>query len=662
VPESVVTALLGLSSGTETVPIATEHLNPEIQEHHTPVETGNRHPGAVHSSEPNPGFMTTGSNNTPLAAVTDPTGTQSALITTAIDTHGRLGSGEISASLDRELLVKYGPRVAPTASLKLTSTSLRKFRLFANCAGSLTDRTVTRLEGFALNLQQTYSKTIESAEQRAAVLLSQCNFLEAEKLYLNALHCRNHLSENWPYWPTLADKVTPMLGLASLYDSIDETGSKIRVLEDIMIYFEAHDTGSEDLRLTETMTNLFCAYTDSYRVLADSGIIQTPLHQAVMFGNPAVVSFVLDTDGVRFLDDRGFQGQTALHMATERNSVTIARLLVAKNADLDLLSIPGEERALEIAVNIDSFECFCLLFDASLEIKLANKKYRFFQALAGVIRQNKPRMLGWLLEKDFNFNSMFWDEMERAFVTPLEVAILSRRIELVAVLLQRGARVSLRDRTGTHRNALFRAVTTNDSRIVELLLEHGAPINDIEEVPLAISRLHITPLGLAIYRGFADVAISLIRKGANVHNCTAAGSDTELAPLLVACKTGNENVVKQLILYGAKVMETKGILQEACILSHQGIVKLLLQNGADPNSCNGLFGETALQVACRVADEDIVRLLLENGGNVNAPNNMSVLRDACTRKHAEIVKTLLHHGADINSEENKDLLAYVCNV
>jgi hypothetical protein len=118
VPESVVTALLGLSSVTETVPVATEHPNPEIQEYPTPVETSNEHPRAVHSSEPNPGFMTTGSNNTPLAAATDPTSTQSALITTAIDTHGRLSSGETSASLDRELLVKYGPRVAPTASLK----------------------------------------------------------------------------------------------------------------------------------------------------------------------------------------------------------------------------------------------------------------------------------------------------------------------------------------------------------------------------------------------------------------------------------------------------------------------------------------------------------------------------------------------------------------
>ncbi|KAF8242726.1 ankyrin [Wilcoxina mikolae CBS 423.85] len=674
VPEPGITALLRLSSVSKAAPRAIKPLDPEIQEngyeeessagavpkailhpkpaiqedgyeteHFAPAEASDKYLRAVPSSELNStASVPAGSDGTPLADLSQREDR---------DLAARPNFQDVSASLNPELLV-----------------SLEKLRLVASCTGSLTGKTTTRdrPEGFALNLQQTYSKTIESAEQQAEVLVEQHNFLEAEKLYLNALHCRDRLSENWPYWTTRSDKVTSMLALASLYHKTGETGLRIRVLEDIMKYFDhethacvsKYGTESKDSHLNFTMSELFFAYTDSYRILTDIEVIQTPLHQAVIFGNPTVVSFVLERKEMSYLDDRSVQGQTALQMATERNSITIARLLVAKNADLDLLSIPDGETALDIAVRMDYFECFCLLFDASLKIGLVDKEHRFLKALAGVIRKNRRCMLEWLLEKDFDFDSTFCDDIELAFITPLEVAIRSKKIEVVAILLERGASISRLHSNDTRRVGLFLALAAGNFRIVEIFLDNGAPINDVEEVPaVAESRIRISPLGFAITRGLSDIAILLIRKGANVHDCAAKG-DTKLAPLLLACRAGNERVVRQLIQHGANVAETRGVLQEACALSHQGIVKLLLQHGADPNSPSSLFGRTALEAACRVADENIVRLLLENGGEVNAPNNLTVLWDAYSRGHEAIFELLLRYGADIKSEGNARLLQY----
>jgi ankyrin repeat protein len=81
-------------------------------------------------------------------------------------------------------------------------------------------------------------------------------------------------------------------------------------------------------------------------------------------------------------------------------------------------------------------------------------------------------------------------------------------------------------------------------------------------------------------------------------------------------------------------------------------IKLLLDNGADPNIQN-VLGYTALMFASSHNNE-VVELLLDKGAEINLKNKSgwTALMHAVDRDKYEIVKLLLDKGADINIQNN----------
>ncbi|QYS95415.1 ANK_REP_REGION domain-containing protein [Trichoderma simmonsii] len=91
-------------------------------------------------------------------------------------------------------------------------------------------------------------------------------------------------------------------------------------------------------------------------------------------------------------------------------------------------------------------------------------------------------------------------------------------------------------------------------------------------------------------------------------------------------------------------------LMRAVENGQKGIVKMLLENGADVNT-QGWSGQTLLSWAVRGRQKEIAMLLLENGANTEIPDSLgqTPLWSAAQLGEAEIVKLLVITGAEINT-------------
>ncbi|KAL6805396.1 ankyrin repeat-containing domain protein [Trichoderma sp. SZMC 28012] len=110
-------------------------------------------------------------------------------------------------------------------------------------------------------------------------------------------------------------------------------------------------------------------------------------------------------------------------------------------------------------------------------------------------------------------------------------------------------------------------------------------------------------------------------------------------------------LVQQLLLKkGVSNVIARALLYDASRNGYKQIVQMVLDNGADVNDQNGLFGDAALQVASGAGHREIVQMLLGNGANVNqgVNNNGTALQAASYGGHGEIVRILLDNGADVH--------------
>ena len=116
--------------------------------------------------------------------------------------------------------------------------------------------------------------------------------------------------------------------------------------------------------------------------------------------------------------------------------------------------------------------------------------------------------------------------------TALHVAISGDLCEVAELLLAQSDMDLSED--GQNDTALHFATIRSNSRMVKLLVEHGAPVNNLGRNGVGNGW---TPLCLAARSGDADVARSLIASGANIHAVSSNGK-TALDIAIVNMKPG----------------------------------------------------------------------------------------------------------------------------
>lgn len=156
---------------------------------------------------------------------------------------------------------------------------------------------------------------------------------------------------------------------------------------------------------------------------------------------------------------------------------------------------------------------------------------------------------------------------------------------------------------------LIQAIETGDIEQVRRVLTGGAVVN-------ARTRAGLTALSVAVIRGYEDIALLLIEKGASLDARDKSGDRDNQhpgnSPVHYAAIYGRKRVLHAMLDRGVSpnLRDRNGrtLLMLAAENGHHDTVRMLLERGADPNA-RSAFGETALELAQRRGNPETVRLL-----------------------------------------------------
>ena len=230
--------------------------------------------------------------------------------------------------------------------------------------------------------------------------------------------------------------------------------------------------------------------------------------------------------------------------------------------------------------------------------------------------------------------------------TPLHAAVTKEHLNMVLLLLERGADV--KSRCGQRQTALYMASSRGNVEVVQSLIDHGADVNvECDDKDGDIDDVKWTPLLVASETRRPENARILLRHGASVNHQDTDGK----SPLHFASRHPSDDLVRLLLDNGANLVASDiwGItaLHEASYHGRVAVVKLLLKYGANINARNN-SGHTPLHDAVRHGHLEVVRLLLDHGADMNAQNKhrWTVLHHAAFNRRTRIVDLLLKRGAD----------------
>jgi ankyrin repeat protein len=133
-----------------------------------------------------------------------------------------------------------------------------------------------------------------------------------------------------------------------------------------------------------------------------------------------------------------------------------------------------------------------------------------------------------------------------------------------------------------------------------------------------------------------------------------------MTALMKAVRANDEAGVKTLISRGVDVNELASNgdapLVMAAYLGHAGIVKQLLEAGADVRAVDPEMQATALHAAAYAGRTAAARLLIEGGIDINKQgprNGYTALHDAIWENHVDTAQAIIEAGADLTLKSHQ---------
>ena len=400
----------------------------------------------------------------------------------------------------------------------------------------------------------------------------------------------------------------------------------------------------------------------------------TPLILVSKRGHSSAVENLLQRGATA--DLTGIDGHTALYGAAANGHETTAEIILqnpyaikARFADINDVLLEAAKRGFHEVCKR------CLQIKKNDEVKSGSRQE--WTALHHAAQNGFDNIVILLLENGFDIESET-DEGK----TPLAVAAVAIRLEVVRILLARGADQSKKNLEGqtlvselaelpqqhsvddyvgmvrvlleagiatndvdhARRSALHHAVRTGNRRLVEELLKFDAD-------PRLQDYAHRTPLHYAVWQ---DIEFSrlLLRHNADPQICDAGG----YTPFHIAAQYGRVDVMELLSKAAPDVIKRRSNKGSTPLhfATDKASIEWLLTQGIDVNTVDG-SGKTALMTAVQSGSDKVVGLLLSHKADPKLRDNSG--------------KTALHHAAKEGSvpvaqrllEEEISLLKYTDN-
>ena len=173
----------------------------------------------------------------------------------------------------------------------------------------------------------------------------------------------------------------------------------------------------------------------------------------------------------------------------------------------------------------------------------------------------------------------------------------------------------------------------------------------------------MTPLIISARNGHEHVVTVILRLGADVEQTGTIvikeQTIKEATPLWCAAAVGHLGIVKLLVEYGAninsKTCSNSTPLRAACYSGYLNIVEFLIEHGADINTLN-YAKETSISLACWKEQYSVVEYMIRKGADINikSASGATALHYCANNGSVKLTDLLLQNGAIITTNENNE--------
>lgn len=245
---------------------------------------------------------------------------------------------------------------------------------------------------------------------------------------------------------------------------------------------------------------------------------------AVRTGNIDSVKTLLGINPL-LINEKDNLERTPLHWAARNGNLEVLKLLLEKNADVNLID-KDKCTPLVLALYNEKRDVVKVLIDAGTDVNLSN--IFAMSALHYTIRFKYAIESALIINKGADLNAKIYDGK-----TSVHLACQGGRSEILKILLEKGAKADLKDSGGNY--PIHNAVYFGDKIAVGMLIDHKADIN-------AKNGFGRTPLHQAAASGYAEVTRILIENGAEAKLKDNNGK----TPLDLAIEHNNEKSIELL--------------------------------------------------------------------------------------------------------------------